>query len=130
MGTKSISSLSSSDRAVSRGRGWRSLASFAASIAQSPAARRGFSQSILLLHWPYIIGRDLAQISTPMRLVGSKNGRGGVLHIAVDGMHTVLLQHRTPHIIQRVNTYLGWSAIDRVTFRRRASTGPTLDKQS
>ena len=126
MATKCSPSSPSSRSLPSRGRGWQSLASFAAPVARSAAARRGFSQSTLLLHWHHIIGHELAQISAPVRLARSRGGQGGVLHIAVDGMYTVLLQHRTPYIIERVNTYLGGPAVDRVTFQRRRPTGPTL----
>ncbi len=116
MGTRSSSSHSLS----SRGRGWRSLGSFAAPVAQSAATRRGFSRSTLLVQWQHIIGSDLAQISAPVRLTRSKGAQGGTLHIAVDGMYGILLQHRTPHIIERVNTYLGWRAVEKVTFHRRS----------
>ena len=55
---------------------------------------------------------------------------GGTLTLLVEGAHAPLIQHLAPMIIERVNRFFGYEAIDRIVFRqgrcrrRRPSASP------
>ena len=43
---------------------------------------------------------------------------GGALTLLVDGAHAPLIQHLTPMIVERVNRFFGYAAINRIVFRQ------------
>jgi hypothetical protein len=42
----------------------------------------------------------------------------------VEGAHAPLIQHLTPIIVERVNRFFGYAAIDRIVFRQGRPTPP------
>ncbi len=49
--------------------------------------------------------------------------RAGVLTLLVEGAHAPLMQHLAPLIIERVNRFFGYAAIDRLVFRQGTPAG-------
>jgi hypothetical protein len=43
---------------------------------------------------------------------------GGTLSLTVVGAHAPLMQHLTPLIIERVNRFFGYAAVDKIAFRQ------------
>ena len=81
--------------------------------------RFGFVQSAVVSRWAEIVGERYAKVSSPESIrfpTGKKSG--GVLTLLVEGAHSPLLQHLTPLIIERVNRFFGYPAIDRIQFRQ------------
>ena len=81
--------------------------------------RFGFVQSAVVSRWAEIVGERYARVSSPESIrfpAGRKSG--GVLTLLVEGAHSPLLQHLSPLIIERVNRFFGYEAIDRVVFRQ------------
>ena len=81
--------------------------------------RFGFVQSAIVSRWSEIVGERYARVSSPESIrfpTGKKSG--GVLTLLVEGAHSPLLQHLAPLIIERVNRFFGYLAIDRVVFRQ------------
>lgn len=81
--------------------------------------RFGFVQSAIVSRWAEIVGERYAKVSSPESIrfpAGRKSG--GVLTLLVEGAHSPLLQHLSPLIIERVNRFFGYAAIDRVVFRQ------------
>ena len=81
--------------------------------------RFGFVQSAIVSRWSEIVGERYAKVSSPESIrfpTGKKSG--GVLTLLVEGAHSPLLQHLAPLIIERVNRFFGYQAIDRVVFRQ------------
>ena len=81
--------------------------------------RFGFVQSAVVSRWAEIVGERYARVSSPESIrfpMGRKSG--GVLTLLVEGAHSPLLQHLTPLIVERVNRFFGYEAIDRVVFRQ------------
>ena len=82
--------------------------------------RRGFSDSRMLENWSAIVGPQLAAMSQPVRLSRRKSGRdgedtvGGVLTIKAEGAIALEIQHLSPQIIDRLNSYYGHAAISRL----------------
>jgi len=81
--------------------------------------RFGFVQSAIVSRWAEIVGERYAKVSSPESIrfpTGRKSG--GALTLLVEGAHSPLLQHLSPLIIERVNRFFGYEAIDRVIFRQ------------
>lgn len=81
--------------------------------------RFGFVQSAIVSRWTEIVGERYARVSSPESIrfpTGRKSG--GVLTLLVEGAHSPLLQHLSPLIIERVNRFFGYEAVNRVVFRQ------------
>jgi hypothetical protein len=81
--------------------------------------RFGFVQSSIVSRWAEIVGVRYARVSCPesIKFPTGKKG-GGVLTLMVDGAHAPLIQHLTPLIVERVNRFFGYAAINRIVFRQ------------
>jgi len=81
--------------------------------------RFGFVQASIVSRWSEIVGERYAKVSSPesIRFPTGRKG-GGVLTLLVDGAHAPLIQHLTPLIVDRVNRFFGYSAINRIVFRQ------------
>ncbi|GAB4143073.1 MAG: DciA family protein [Sphingomonadales bacterium] len=88
------------------------------------AARRayrafGFVESAIVTQWRHIVGPMLAAHSLPERLrFGPGKRVGGSLQIRVEGAFALELQHYAPLIIERVNGYFGYRAVDRLVIKQ------------
>jgi len=81
--------------------------------------RFGFVQGSIVSRWGDIVGERYAKVSSPesIRFPTGKKA-GGVLTLLVDGAHAPLIQHLTPMIVERVNRFFGYAAINRIVFRQ------------
>ena len=87
--------------------------------------RFGFIQSAVVSRWTEIVGERYAKVSSPESIrfpAGRKSG--GVMTLLVEGAHAPLMQHLTPLIIERVNCFFGYSAVDRLVFRQGRPAAP------
>lgn len=74
--------------------------------------KQGFAVREVVTRWSDIVGAELAAQSCPEKLVfPAKSGVGGLLHVRVDGPLALELQHLEPLVIERINTYYGFSAV-------------------
>ena len=93
--------------------------------------RFGFVQSSIVSRWPEIVGERYAKVSSPesIRFPAGKKA-GGVLTLLVQGAHAPLIQHLTPMIVERVNRFFGYAAIDRIVFRqgKLAAAAPKVER--
>ena len=99
----------------------RSIADVARGINGRAFRRFGFAKSDIVLHWDEIVGSVLARSSLPERLIMPKKNkhsddRGGVLKIRVEGSFAPEMQHLEPLVIDRINSYYGFKAVERLTF--------------
>ncbi len=87
--------------------------------ASNRAFRRyGFSQREIVSRWPDIVGSALADCSLPERLTFPRNEKqGGSLYIRVQGSMAPELIHFEPMIIERINSYYGYQAVERLIYR-------------
>lgn len=87
--------------------------------ASNKAFRRyGFSQREIISRWPDIVGSALAECSLPERLTFPRDEKhGGTLYIRVQGSMAPELQHFEPMVIERINSYYGYSAVKRLVYR-------------
>ncbi|GAA3897039.1 DciA family protein [Sphingomonas limnosediminicola] len=81
--------------------------------------RFGFVQSSIVSRWSEIVGERYSKVSSPESIkfpAGKKVG--GCLTLLVDGAHAPLIQHLTPMIVDRVNRFFGYAAINRIVFKQ------------
>ncbi len=88
-------------------------------IAGVTFKRFGFVQGAVVSRWAEIVGERYAKVSTPesVRFPHGKKS-GGTLTLTVVGAHAPLMQHLTPLIIERVNRFFGYAAVDKIAFRQ------------
>jgi hypothetical protein len=81
--------------------------------------RFGFIQGAVVSRWSEIVGERYGKVSLPesIRFPGGRKS-GGVLTLLVEGAHAPLIQHLAPLVIERVNRFFGYAAIDRIVFRQ------------
>jgi hypothetical protein len=95
--------------------GFRALAEAVASIAAPLLGRRGLADGRVVAEWASIVGEPLAVRSLPEKLVRAPEGRGGTLHVRVgSGALALELQHLEPVVLERINTYFGYRAVERL----------------
>lgn len=112
----------------------KSIADIAGSINNRTFARFGFAKSDIILHWTEIVGSVLARSSLPERLIMPKanqkpEGRAGVLHIRVEGSYAPEMQHLEPLVIDRINSYYGFKAVERLIFHHGKVDRETPDQK-
>lgn len=108
-------------------KGARPLGELAPAALSPSAAKLGFGEADIVLHWPDIAGERLAQVSDPERLqwpVRAKkappedHSDPAALVLRVEGAFAVEVQHLAPLLIERINTRLGWRCIGRIILRQ------------
>jgi hypothetical protein len=101
-------------------------------------ARQGFTSCAIVTHWDDIVGAEIAAVAEPMRMqwVRSRDpdeAPPATLVLRVEGPAALEIQHMGGVILERVNRYLGWQAVDRLALRqapltrRRRVPRPTID---
>lgn len=103
----------------------RAAGELVAGIGGKSFRRFGFVQSAIVSRWAEIVGDRYAKVSSPESIrfpAGKKSG--GSLTLLVEGAHAPLIQHLTPLIVERVNHFFGYAAIDRVNFRQGKPPAP------
>ena len=77
--------------------------------------KRGFGEGEVIARWPEIVGPQLAALTAPEKLQQRRGDlAGAVLHIRVAGAAAVELQHMAPTVIERINGFYGYRAVDRL----------------
>ena len=97
----------------------RSAGEFVGDIGGQSFKRFGFVQHSIVSRWAEIVGQRYSRVSSPESIkfpAGKK--AGGVLTLLVEGAHAPLIQHLTPMIVDRVNRFFGYAAINRIVFRQ------------
>lgn len=98
-----------------RGGGFRTLAKTLPSVTAAALGRRGLALGRLLSDWPTVVGPEFAAQSVPERILFARGERtGGVLRLRVAPGFALMVQHVTPQIIERVNGFFGYRAVDRL----------------
>jgi hypothetical protein len=88
-------------------------------VGRASFRRFGFVQSSVVSRWREIVGERYADVSAPdsIRFPHGQRSRG-VLTLVVEGAHAPLMQHVAPVIIERVNRFFGYEAVERVAFKQ------------
>ena len=86
-------------------------------------AKQGFAARELVTRWAEIAGRDVAAHSEPLKLQWPRPVEGqpqepATLMLRVEGPMALEIQHKSDVILERVNRFLGWSAVGRLALRQ------------
>jgi hypothetical protein len=102
-------------------------------------ARQGFTSCELVTHWDDIVGAEIAALAEPIRMqwIRSRDpdeSPPATLVLRVEGPAALEIQHMSGVIVERVNSYLGWQAVDKLALRqapltrRRKPPRPRIDE--
>jgi hypothetical protein len=86
-------------------------------------AKQGFAARELVTRWKEIAGADVAAHSEPLKLQWPRPAEGqpqepATLILRVEGPMALEIQHKSDVILERVNRFLGWSAVGRLALRQ------------
>ncbi|WP_084005128.1 DUF721 domain-containing protein [Magnetovibrio blakemorei] len=85
-------------------------------LTKGMMGQHGFTHGAIVTKWPEIVGDVMARHTQPEKIVFSRDGTsGGVLHLKTDsGAFATELQHKEPLIVERINTFFGYRAVERI----------------
>src|SRR5215472_6015453 len=96
-------------------RNWAApIGSDSRAAAQAAFMRAGFADPTIPLHWDEIAGAETARYTTPIRF--SEGPSGGVLTLKSEPGSALFLHHETRALTERINAYLGRTAVTRLRF--------------
>lgn len=97
-------------------------------------ARRGFATSELVAGWAEIVGVRYADCSRPERIAWPRGAANkeipGTLVVAVQGPRALFFQHEADQVIERVNAYLGHSAVGTIKIVQQSVPARTSARAS
>jgi hypothetical protein len=97
----------------------RAVCDMLPSVGGAAFRRFGFVQSSIVSRWKEIVGGRYAGVSSPESIRFPPGKRSaGVLTLVVEGAHAPVMQHVAPVIVERVNRFFGYAAVDRVQFKQ------------
>ena len=104
-------------------RGARPLADFLGVCLSDAFKQQGFASAELVTRWTDIVGPEIAAHAEPLkvqwpRAVGNEAPQPGTLVLRVDGPTAIEIQHLANVILERVNRFFGWQAVDRLALRQ------------
>ena len=106
----------------------RPLVDLANTILADSFRKQGFASSELVVRWTVIVGEDVAAYAEPLKIQWPKMSSNlgpesdgtipGTLVLRVEGPAALEIQHMSGVILERVNRYFGWHAIDKIAIRQ------------
>lgn len=101
----------------------RPLPDIAGALLAESFRRQGFNSSELVVRWAAIVGDDVAQYAEPLKIQWQKVPDGqkplpGTLVLRVGGPAAIEIQHMSHVILERVNRYFGFAAIEKIAIRQ------------
>ena len=105
--------------------GAKALAAVIRKVAAPALRRQGFFEAGLVTDWPTIVGDYLAAHCNPEKLSWPRGRIGeATLELRTDGAFAPELQHLTPQVIERINSYFGFAAVAHVRIIQGARPAP------
>lgn len=85
-------------------------------IAKQILGSKGLMEMEILSGWAGIVGNELSQFTLPQRISFKKNERtNGILELLVlSGAFALEIQQREPQILEKINTFFGYTAITKL----------------
>lgn len=105
--------------------GFKPLAATAMDILDPVLRKRTGINLSLIQNWEAIIGEQLASQSRPLKILWPRRASDNdpfepaTLVIACQGFSAMKIQHETGEIISRVNSFLGFAAINRIRIEQK-----------
>ncbi|MDA0305178.1 MAG: DciA family protein [Proteobacteria bacterium] len=113
---RALAMTARSIRQRKRGGGPRAIAASLAATTRDIFQKRGFADGAILKDWPTIAGEHLARHTRPEKITHPKaQGTGGTLYLTIEnGSIALELQHLQPLLIERINGFFGFKAVERL----------------
>lgn len=113
-----------------RGGGLTRMADDVHKIAKKIFGEKGMAEIEIITNWKSIAGEDLAAASQPMRIDFKPHCRkNGVLHLCCEnGAYALEIAHKTPYIIDRVNVFFGYQAVEKIKIHQGVKLSPSEDE--
>ena len=90
--------------------------------------RQGFVKSYIIDNWKEIVGEEYYKNSIPEKLRMQRGG--GILTIATDGATSTEMEYIKTDIMQKINDYYGYRAVNRIRFRNSIIQDKITEKKS
>jgi hypothetical protein len=89
--------------------------------------RHGFASTEIVTHWDDIVGAEIATHAEPIKITWPRRSdvddpEPATLVLRCQGPAAIEIQHLAGVIVERVNQFLGWRAIDRIALRQAPLT--------
>ncbi|HVY00070.1 MAG TPA: DciA family protein [Pseudorhodoplanes sp.] len=99
------------------------LSTLTSRVLAGSFAKQGFASVELVTRWPDIVGPEIAAHAEPIRMQwprtsGEERQEPAVLVLRVEGPAAIEIQHLVGTILERVNRFFGWQAVDRISIRQ------------
>lgn len=89
------------------------------------ATKRGFSETRIITDWALIVGEHIAGYATPLKLSFPKDkNTGGNLTVVAHPAYALEIQQMSPMILDKIASYVGFRAVDRITIEQAYSALP------
>lgn len=96
-------------------RGMKTLGGALHEVVAPVYRARGFAEAKLLSDWLKVVGSEMAEKATPLKVTFPQGQHiGGTLVVAVQGGYALEIQHLEPLILEKIATYLGYRAVNRM----------------
>lgn len=102
----------------------KAVGSFVPTLTRKAFEKFGFSTAALITEWERIVGAELAAYTTPDKLKWPRipdtafedesERRGATLTLRVDPARALDVEYRSRQILERINSYFGYRAIETV----------------
>lgn len=108
-----------------RRRHFRSLAETTSKLLDPLLRKRAGLNIELMENWPQLVGEDIAQTTLPLKIIWSRRAtndekfKPATLVVACEGYAAMRLTHESGEILQRINAFFGYIAIDRLKIEQR-----------
>ena len=99
------------------------LSTLTSSVLASSFAKQGFASAELVTRWADIVGPEISAHAEPVKMqwprASDEEGQEpATLVLRVEGPAAVEIQHLAGAILERVNRFFGWQAVDRIALRQ------------
>jgi len=113
------------DETTRRGGPPKPLARLLPKLTRKALGKRGLAEANLLADWATIVGAERAAGCRPEKLSFPRGRRsGGTLHLHATPGLAIELQHDAPRLIERINGYFGYAAVESLKFLQIPIEGP------
>jgi hypothetical protein len=117
--------------AAERRHGLRALGTALPALTKRVLGRRGFAEGGLALDWASIVGEEIAANTLPLKVSYPRGARlGGTLHLKVTSGYALVISHCEPQLLERVNAYLGYGAVERFKLMHGHRAEPLIKPES
>ena len=106
------------------GRGFRHASETVRKSVDQVVGKKGFAEAEVLLRWPEIAGEALATTCRPVKVhYGANRNLGATLIVQADSGRAPEVTHLGPKIVERVNQFYGYRAINRMKVTQSTGYG-------